>query len=1325
MDRHVSIVGIGCALPGGVADVEDVRGAFLHGRDCVGPIPEERWGADAFYDPDPLRPGRTYVRHGGFVDDIDAFDAAFFGISDTEAARMDPQQRLLLQTVWHALENAGQNPDELRGTSTGVFLASMNTNNYAMLKNTLQGPEGITPYDAMGDAISISAGRVAHFLGVEGPCLAVDTACSGALVALHLARQSILAGECDAAIVAGVNVMLNPGIHIAFSKVGLLSRSGQCRAFDARADGYVRSEGCVAALLRRESLAVERGDPIYATVVGTAVNHDGRTQALTAPNGRNQEQVIHRALAGVGIDTADTGYVEAHGTGTPVGDPIEMSAIVNAYGYGRPADRPLYVGSAKSNFGHIEAGAGLLGVVRAALSLQHEVIFPSIHVDQLNPRIDLRGAPVRLPSAPVPWPRGDTPRHAGVNSFGYSGTNAHAILREAPAVRPREQAAPRRAPELLALSAKSAESLEELADRWAEFLARDDIDLGAAARTAAVGRATLRHRLTVTAADSAEAATALRRRRSGRAPVTVSEGRARRNPQVAFVFTGQGAQYPGMGRELYAAEPVFAAALDRCADVMDADLGLPLHEVLFDERVSTEALNNTQYVQPAVFAVEFALAELLKDWGVEPSVVIGHSIGELVAACTAGMLPFEEAARFAVRRGRAMGSLPPGGKMLAVAAEAAVVEAWLTGREDAVSLAAVNGPRSVVVSGAAAAVDEVARRADEAGLRTTELKVSHAFHSPLMDPALAELERAAAALHPRVPAVPVVSNVTGAPLTGTEEPAYWAAQMRDPVRFHDGMRTVVESGCSAVVEVGPHAALIPAVAAAFGQADIALVRTLLRDRQDVRNMRTAAGILHTTGCPVRLPRLFTTGGHRRIHAPEYPFRRDRHWIAPTEGGWDLGSMMRGPRDETGPSGTWPTELAAATPWADHRVLGATVFPATGHLELALRALAAHTADAADTPDSPLAGTAAPATPAVCEDLAFVRPLLLKPRRPTVAATALRPAPGQDGAFHFTVSTSGAGQHPVEHCRGTVRPAAAPADEPRTPPAELRAPLGAGQPPGRLYGMLREAGLEYGTSFSTVRELWPGGDGTGAALGRIRATPDGAAEAEHGHALATMLDGCLHVTAAALFTLPARLLEGAYIPVTLRRATLHRPLPEQVWSQVSVRTNDQGTAAVASARVVDDEGRLLAELDGLELRHTSALTGAADSGQAPAPARPYSGEARKLLLERLGPLGQRERVAAMGAWLLDEVRDTLGQAADDFDIDDLDPSTALLEIGLDSLMITELQRRLQEKLDFRFEAMEALTYQSLEDLAGYILDRALGPALPAEARNETEQQPEPA
>ena len=1292
-------------LPGGIVSSSDLTVALRDGRDCIGEIPPDRWSVDQFYDPDPVRPGKTVARHGGFVSGIDEFDAGFFGISGAEAARMDPQQRLLLQTVWHALEDGGQNPDELKGTSTGVFVGASNTNSYMGLVQHTQGFMGITGYDATGYADSVAAGRVASLFGLQGPCLTVDTACSSSLVALHLARQSMLAGECDAAIVAGVSVIVFPQAHIAFSKAGLLSPTGRIRAFDAAADGYVRSEGCVAVLLRRESEAVTRGDRILASVVGTAVNHHGRSIAITAPDGRAQERVMRTALTQAGVHPGQVGYIDAHGTGTPVGDPMEMRSIVEVYGGPRSSGQQLHVGSAKSNFGHLEAAAGLLGLLKTALSLDRETIFPSIHFEQLNPKIDLRGSDILVPKSPAAWPRTDGPRLAAVNSFGYSGTNACAVLREAPRPEPIPAPVPTTAASahtLLMLSAKSEESLVELAGRWEDFLSPADPEvLSQAAFTAAVGRATLRHRLAVVAATSADAADNLRRWRARRSTAFVADGRARMNAKIAYVFTGQGSQYGGMGRQLYEHEPVFAAAIDRCAAVIDPELGRRLHDVVFDEQPGEEA-ENTRFAQPALFAIEYALAELLRSWRIEPTIVIGHSVGEIAAACVSGLLAFEDAARFSVLRGRLMGALPRG-KMLAVAASEDVVRNWIAGRDDVV-ISGINGLRSVVVSGAAKAVDEVARLAQEAAVRATPLKVSHAFHSPLMDPILADLEEFAATFQPGRPAIPMVSTLTAAPLTGGEGAGYWSKQARETVRFHDGMRTVIESGCSAIVEVGPHPALSPVIAGALGAIDTRLIHTLNRDGEDVRNMLRAAGALFVSGASLDRARLSGDSPSRRIAAPLYPFRRDRYWIS-AEGPGISRAHPAAPESavaqpKVADAAAWPVyeaTLAGTTPWVDHRILGKTVFPGSGYLELVIRASAKV--------------NGAQARPVALRNVSFLRPLVLTPGK-TVSVGVHVAEVSEDGAG-FVVSGRGEGGEVVKYSHGTIAPMNEGGE--LVPLDDLRTALSTSLAPGRFYGILREAGMEYGASFSTVRELWTGEPRRGEALGRIAVVPDGAPAEDHEFRLSTMLDGSLQVAAAALGTLPERALEGAYLPFGLRRLTLTGPLPAQVWSHARVELNETGSVAVATLRVADDDGNLLAEMAGVELRHADSLTVTGSSG-TPGYARRRVGDARAELVARLESLSPDKRLAVVTDWVVDEIRDMVGRAAADNDFElnmsSLNPSSALQEIGLDSLMITEFQRRIQEKLDFRFAVMESIEYQGIEGLAEYILDRVLALA-PAE------------
>ncbi len=1316
----IALIGIGCTLPGNITSTEVLIDALRNGRDLVTEVPRNRWNVSAFYDPDPLAPGKTYVRKGSFIEDIEAFDAGFFGISDAEAARMDPQQRLILQTVWHALEDAGVPAEELLHSNTGMFLAMMNTNGYSQLKGIYEGPLGITGYDAMGDAMSISAGRVSHFLGIEGPCLTLDTACSSSLVALHVARQSILSGDCDMAIVAGVNIMLHPGLHVAFSKVGLMSRNGHCAAFDASADGYIRGEGCVAVILRRQSDALARGDRIYASVVGTAVNQDGHTPALTAPNGRAQEKVIRSALARMGVSPNEVRYLEAHGTGTPVGDPIEMSAIVNVFGPDRPGDKPLHVGSVKSNFGHLEAGAGLLGLVKVALSLENEEIFPNIHFTKLNPNINLGRAPVQIATQRTPWPRGTAPRLAGVNSFGYSGTNAHAILQEAPlsangftsqhekpGLLDREQT-------ILFISAKSAASLEEYTGQWMELLDRHPATLRDLAYSAGLHRTQHNHRLAVTGKSKEEIRRKLESLQAGRAPQGLATGQviSRIKTRTAFMFTGQGAQYPDMGRELYESEPRFAEALQQVAEIIDPELGAPLLDVLYGEK-SAEYLNNTRYVQPALFAIEYALSELLGSWGIKPDYVIGHSIGELVAAVVAGMLDLEDAARFVVTRGRLMGALPVGGKMLAIGASAEQVQKWVAGREDEVSIATVNGPRAVVVSGTAEAVAAIDELAQAAGRQTKELEVSHAFHSPLMDPILDELTQAAFEMRIHPPRIPIASNASGE-FFGDDVPAdYWSKQVRQAVLFHQGMQNIIDAGCSLLVEVGPHPALQHAVVTAFDAPNLHTVPTLKRDKNDIGNLLGCLAALYTNGAPLKMENLFASTHYQRVSLPLYPFRREKYWLNPTGildvAPGDFPISRPGAAEEEQPALpelhpilgklvsrsarklVFENGVRTSIPWTDHRVLESTIFPGTGYLEMAARGFAA--------------AAGKEWRPVEFKDVVFERPFALSFREERKLTLTIEFGTNGLDVANFALSSAG-----NVHCRGRIvgiKESRSRVDlntEMAGRATEMRV--------GPFYNELRTSGLDFGARFANVRELWVGKPASGEAYGLVAHSPTVPEDDPYRNAI--LMDSCLHPVGAGFSMLNEKSLGGAVVQTAIQSLRLHQILPAQAWSHVQVRANSNSSAALANLRVVGEDGAVLMEVENLELRRMTSLGGQGSARAASKDAATQMFKDRGELVEMLRPLSRKERIGLLSKWLTSEIKQTMGQAADSLSIEKLPPSAAFLEIGLDSLLVTELQRRIQERLEFRFKPMQGLDYQSIESLSEFLLSDILAADLQPEA-----------
>ncbi|MFI6230388.1 SDR family NAD(P)-dependent oxidoreductase [Micromonospora echinospora] len=877
----IAVVGVGCRFPGGVDSPAAFWDVLSQGVETVGVVPADRWDADGFFDPDPDAPGKSYTRAGHFVAGVDGFDAGFFGVSPREAVSLDPQQRLLLEVAWEALEHAGQVPDQLAGTRTGVFVGLI-SNEYMQLQLKLGDPTIIDTYYGTGGIGSAVAGRLSYLLGLHGPSLMVDTACSSSLVAVHLACRSLRSGESDLALAAGVNLMIIPESHIFLSRARALSPDGRCKTFDASADGYGRGEGCGVVVLKRLSDAQRDGDRVLAVIRGSAVNHDGPSSGLTVPNGLAQQELIRMALADAGVAPADVDYVETHGTGTPLGDPIEVAALGAVLGERRTPDRPLLLGSVKANIGHLEAAAGVAGLIKSVLALRHGHLPPQLNVTTVNPRIALTEIPAEIPVTGTPWPRGDRPRLAGVSSFGMSGTNAHLVVGEAPGS-PNPAASsvePGRSAYVLPLSARDEAALRVLAQRYVDLLdGADAPDLGLVCAAAAVTRGHFPHRLAVVAPDAAVAVARLRGWLAGEEHPSVTHGvvPTGRRPKVGWLFTGQGAQSVGMARVLYESEPVFRAELDRCADLLAGDLDRPLLEVLFPSD-GTDVVDQTGFTQPVLFAVEWALAALWRRWGVEPDVVLGHSVGELVAACVAGVFSLEDGLRLVAARGRLMQALPAGGSMVAVSLPEEKVRPLLDGT--GLVVAAVNSPVETVIAGPADVLDAVRERFTVDGVKTTALHVSHAFHSPLMAPMLPAFREVAGAVVFRSPQRTLVSNVTGA-VAGEQvaSAAYWVEHVSAPVRFADGMRAVVAQGCDVVQEVGPHPVLLAAGRQCVDDdSAMSWLPSLRRGRDDWQQLMTAVASLYAQGVDLDWKAITDGIPSRAVDLPTYPFQRRRYWV---------------------------------------------------------------------------------------------------------------------------------------------------------------------------------------------------------------------------------------------------------------------------------------------------------------------------------------------------------------------------------------------------------------------------------------------------------------
>jgi acyl transferase domain-containing protein/D-arabinose 1-dehydrogenase-like Zn-dependent alcohol dehydrogenase/acyl carrier protein len=1162
-DEPIAVVAMGCRFPGGVASPEDLWTLLAEGRDAISTFPADRgWDLDALLGPDPAKPGRSHTHAGGFIRDAGGFDAEFFGISPREALATDPQQRLLLETVWETLERAGIRPETLRGSATGVFVG-MATQHYGLGADT----SGVDGYLLTGNTSSVASGRVAYTLGLEGPAITLDTACSSSLVAVHLATQSLRTGECDLAIAGGVAVMATPGIFVEFSTQGGLAPDGRCKPFAAAADGTAWGEGIGLLLVERLSDAQRLGHPILARIRGTAINQDGASNGLTAPNGPSQQRVIRAALADANLSPEDIDAVEAHGTGTTLGDPIEAQALLGTYGQHRTT--PLWLGSIKSNIGHTQAAAGVAGIIKIVQALQHGLLPKTLHADAPTPHVDWSSGAISLLTEPQPWPDAGRPRRAAVSSFGISGTNAHLILEQAPHP-PEPETSHVASPLPYALSARSAAALHDQARRLQACLQpNDDLRPAEIAHTLATGRSQFEHRAVVVAAGRDELRGALGSLAADEPHPSVVRGAAGAGG-IVFVFPGQGSQWIGMGLDLLAFSPVFADRLRDCADALAPHVDWSLIDVLGGGH---GALDRVDVVQPALWAVMVSLAEVWqKAAGVRPDAVVGHSQGEIAAACAIGALSLEEAARVVALRSQALAALSGTGAMASIALPAEEVAAALE-PGGPVSVAAVNGPRTTIVTGDRAEVHDLVAWHQARQVRAHVINVDYASHSSHVDVLKPRLLAELAGITPKPASIPFHSTVTGAVLDGGElDAAYWYRNLREPVQFERVTRALLDGGHRTFIETSPHPVLTFALEQTVDGADATVTGTLRRDEDGCRELLAALARAHVNGTPVdwaqAIPHL--RPGTRPHELPTYPFQRQQYWLAPSATPGDVTAAGLLSTEHPLLSAALPVadgerllfsgRISLRThPWlADHAVGDTMLLPGTAYVEATL-----HMAEHARCPG--------------IGELTLEAPLILGGDGAVLLQAAVEP-PGEDGHRPFTIHS---------------RPESAAADAPWTRHAvgELAAQdsalgfdLTPWPPPGAeqvgvadAYADFAAAGLAYGPAFQGLRTLW-------RDAAAVYAEVDLPAELRNDAARyglhPALLDSALHTLAWAKDG-PAADPGTVLLPFSWADVTLHATGAGAL--RVRLTTRENGGIGLELA---DETGRRVARIGSLGVRPTA-------------------------------------------------------------------------------------------------------------------------------------------
>ncbi len=1186
----IAIIGIGCRFPS-VKDPESFWYLLQNGLHNITDVPQNRWDKDALYDPTPATPGKMNTRWGAFLQEIDLFDPEFFRISHREAVSVDPQHRLILEVAWEALENAGIVPENLEDSQTGVFLGIVGSD-YGRL--VFSDRHSINAYGGTGVTPSIAANRLSYLLNLHGPSLVIDTACSSSLVALHFACQSLQSGESNLCLVGGVNLTLSPEYTLAFSQARMMASDGLCKTFDAAANGYVRGEGCGVMVIKRFSDAIEAEDNILALIRGSAVNHDGFSNGITAPNGCSQQVVMGQALKNAGIAPAQISYVEAHGTGTSLGDPIEVESIQAVLGQGRTPEQHCWIGSVKTNIGHLEAAAGIAGLIKTVLSLHHRQIPPHLHLKQLNPLIKLAGTPFSIPTQCQPWSVVTGSRMAGVSSFSFGGTNCHVILEEAPnqVAKTNEIERPLH---LLTLSAQTKNALLELVSHYQSYLeTHRSLAIASICFSANTGRSHFRHRLAIIISNEEDLAEQLAKISAGEETNHVFLRKCPSNhqsPKIAFLFTGQGSQFVNMGRQLYKTQPIFRRTLEECDQILQFYLEKSILDILYpqdSQQFESFLIDQTVYTQATIFALEYALAQLWQSWGIKPDAVMGHSVGEYVAATIAGVFSLEEGLKLIAHRGRLMQQLHQEGKMLAVMASEEEIRPFLAPYPTQVAIAAINWSQNIVISGQAEVIQMLKTRLESQGIQTKLLQVSHAFHSPLMEPILAEFKAVADQITYNHPRIPLISNATGSRADETITTAsYWVNHIRQPVKFAQSMKTLHQEGYKIFLEIGAKPILIGMGKQCLPEEAGVWLPSLHPGQEDWQQMLQSLGKLYVQGVKVDWSGFDQAYARSKVKLPTYPFQRQRYWIETDH--HQLSSQQKSLSNQENihpllgqrlylagldQQIRFECLLSASQPsyLKHHCIFSQPVLPAAAYLEMILAA----------------GSTLLKSDNFTLEDIRLEQALILN----EIKTIQVILTPEKTQAYNFHIFSSDLNSNHSEpiwtlHVQGKLLANNQEVPGKITNLKKIQSSYKRQISVQEFYQKSKKLGLDYGSNFQAIQQLWCS---TGKALGQVQLPETLVSDVRKYRLHPVLLDASFQVLAAALGETEE---QETYLPVAIKRLKIYRASSTGLWSRVEIKANSEDHPQTLTGEVdlFSNEGHLIATVEGLKIQRVTepALT----------------------------------------------------------------------------------------------------------------------------------------